>query len=187
MTSSGTLAAAMTWWWQPAARVLGDRFPWYQWYPFDGIGPVVVGLSVLLLLIGIAAGLILRRTVLAMGAALVAGGLVLYVLEHVRAHLLPTTTATVQHSLTVPGLDNAWVLAEGPLSPSGRRVSDLPACYAMDDFRACLVQHGRTGRWADFHPATQLWPLQWAEAGLCVVVAAALAALCVWWIRRRLA
>jgi hypothetical protein len=184
---SGTIAAAMTWWWQPAGDLLGAWFPWYQWYPYDGIGPVVVGLSVLSLLIGVTAGLILRRTVLAMGATVVLGAGAMYLLESVRGHLLPTTLATVQHTTGSAAPSDAWVLAEGPVNATGQRVPDLLSCYAADDYSKCLVQHGRTGRWAEFHPASHLWPLQWAETGLCLLLAAALTGLCVQVIRRRLA
>ncbi|MEV5533349.1 ABC transporter permease [Streptomyces prunicolor] len=185
MLISGTIAAAMTWWWRPAGSLLGGWFPWWQWYPYDGIGPVVVGLSVLSLLIGVTAGLILRRTVLAMGATVVVSAAAMYVLESVRGHLLPTTLATVQHPTGTAAPSNAWVLSEGAADATGRRVPDLPSCYTADDYTKCLVQHGSTGRWAEFHPSSQLWPLQWAETGLCVLLAAALAGLCVWWIRRR--
>jgi hypothetical protein len=184
---SGTIAAATTWWWQPAGSLLGAWFPWWQWYPYDGIGPVVVGLSVLSLLIGVTAGLILRRTVLAMGATVVLSAGAMYLLESVRAQLLPTTLATVQHTTGTAAPVNAWVLSEGLVDSSGRRVPDLPSCYATDDYAKCLAQHGRTGRWAEFHPSSHLWPLQWAETGLCLLLAAALAGLCVRWIRHRTA
>ncbi|WP_234476228.1 ABC transporter permease [Streptomyces sp. MBT65] len=182
---SGTIAAATTWWWRPAGSLLGGWFPWWQWYPYDGVGPVVVGLSVLSLLIGVTAGLILRRTVLAMGATVVLSAAAMYLLEQVRAHLLPTTLATVQHTTDSAAPSNAWVLAEGAVDAAGRKVSDPPGCYAVDDYTKCLVRHGRTGRWAEFHPSSHLWPLQWAETGLCLLAAGALAGVCVVWIRRR--
>ncbi|MEV6589081.1 hypothetical protein [Streptomyces acidicola] len=50
-----------------------------------------------------------------------------------------------------------------------------------------MAGHGRTGHWAEFHPESQLWPLQWAETGLCLLLAGVLAALCVWRVRRQLA
>ncbi|SER61926.1 hypothetical protein SAMN04487983_101967 [Streptomyces sp. yr375] len=183
---SGVIAAAMTWWWQPAGHLLGSSFPWYQWYPYDGIGPVVVGLSVLSLLIGVTAGLILRRTVLAMGATAVVSVGALYVLDSVRPHLLPTTKLTVQHAVDTAAPPNAWVLAEGAADAAGRPVPDVLDCYTTDDYTKCLAEHGRTARWAEFHPSSQLWPLQWTETALCLLLAAALTALCAWWIRRHL-
>ncbi|CAM5464050.1 hypothetical protein [Streptomyces aurantiogriseus] len=184
---SGTLALVMTWWWHPAAEVLGERFPWYDWYPFNGIGPVVVGQSVLLLFLGVTLGLLLRRTVAAMGATLAVGAGVLLALDRIRSYLLPTVTVKAQGITEAPAPHGAWVMADGPLSPSGARVPDVMDCYAAEDFRGCLTAHGRTGHWAEYHPASQLWSMQWAETGLCLLLAGALAALCVWRVRRRLA
>jgi hypothetical protein len=184
---TGILAAAMTWWWQPAS-VLGDRFPWYGWYPFDGIGPVVVGQSVLLLLVGVTLGLVLRRTVLAMGATLAAGAVVMYLLEQVRGHLLPMVTVTAQHTTASPSPDRFWAVSTGFLSSSGQRMSDVKACFTATggSYEKCVFAHGRTGTWTDGHPASQLWGIQWAEFGLCAVLAAVLAGVCVWWVRRRM-
>jgi hypothetical protein len=183
---SGTVALAMTWWWHPAAEVMGGQFPWYEWYPFNGIGPVVVGQSVLMLLLGVTFGLLLRRTLAAMGATLAVGAGVLAGLDRIRGHLLPTVSANAQHTTVPPAPDNAWVVADGPLTPSGARTGDVMGCYSASDYNACMAGHGRTGHWAEFHPASQLWPLQWAETGLCLLLAAALAALCVWRVRRQL-
>jgi hypothetical protein len=184
---SGILSAAMTWWWHPAAEVMGGQFPWYNWYPFNGIGPVVIGQSVLLLLIGVTSGLLLRRTVMAMGATLVVGAGALYLLERVRGSLLPMTTVNAQHTTAAPDPQGFWSVTDGSLSPSGAHVSDVPGCFsATGDYEKCMFAHGRTGHWIQGHPASQLWPLQWAETGLCLLLAAALTGLCVWWVRRRM-
>ncbi|MFJ9586552.1 ABC transporter permease [Streptomyces acidicola] len=184
---SGTLAPAMTWWWHPAAEVMGGQFPWYEWYPFNGVGPVVVGQSVLMLLIGVTFGLLLRRTLAAMGATLAVGAGVLIGLDRIRGRLLPTVSANAQHTTAPPAPDGAWIMADGPLTSSDARAPDVTSCHSASDYAACMVGHGRTGHWAEFHPASQLWPLQWAETGLSLLLAGALAALCVWRVRRQLA
>ncbi|MFD1657466.1 ABC transporter permease [Streptomyces caeni] len=184
---SGTLALAMTWWWHPVADVMGGQFPWYGWYPFNGVGPVIVGQSVLMPLVGFTGGLLLRRTVAAMGTTLAVGALVPLGLDRIRRHLLLTVTVSAQHTTAIPGPADAWVVADGPLSPSGARVSDMPSCYSARDYDGCMAEHGRSGHWAEVHPASHLWPLQWAETGLCLLLACALAVLCVSRVRRRLA
>jgi hypothetical protein len=36
-----------------------------------------------------------------------------------------------------------------------------------------------------YQPASHYWPLQWAETGIFLALALALAGLCYWWVRRR--
>ncbi|MGW3634684.1 ABC transporter permease [Streptomyces sp. NPDC005122] len=181
---SSVFAAAMTWWWHPVAAALGPLFPWQGWYPFYGVGPVVVGLSVLLYLLGATLGLVLRRTVLAMGATLAAGAGLFALLEQVRPYLWPVRTVSAQHTSEPPAPGGSWLLQDGPLSTDGRHVSEVTDCYAQSDFRRCLTEHGITGHWARYHPVTDLWPLQWTAMGLCVTLGVALVALSVWWIRK---
>lgn len=181
---SGAVAAAMTWWWHPAAEAMGARFPWHAWYPFYGVGPVVVGLSALLYLLGAAAGLVLRRTVLAMGATLAVGAGLFALLEAVRPHLWPVRTVNAQHVTEPPIPDNAWQLADGPLSKDGHRVAEAWDCYAGGHLKQCLADRGVTGRWAQFHPAADFWPLQWTATASCLALGAVLVALAVWWTRR---
>ncbi|MFD9406457.1 ABC transporter permease [Streptomyces sp. NPDC059989] len=183
---AGLVTAAATWWWHTVAVPLGSRFPWYGLMPYDAIGPAPVAKAVLMLLVGIALSLLIRRTVAAMGAALAVGGILLFALERMRAALWPSVLVR-QQGADVPGApDGAWVLGEGLLSAEGRRIPDVPRCWGAEDYGQCLARHGATGRWAEYHPQAHLWPLQWVETGLCLAVAAALAAGCFWWTRRRL-
>ncbi|MDX3234185.1 ABC transporter permease [Streptomyces sp. ME03-5709C] len=181
---SGAVAAAMTWWWQPVAAVMGQRFPWHEWYPFYGVGPVVVGLSVLLYLVGTALGLVLRRTVLAMAATLAVGAGLFALIEAVRPRLWPIHTVNAQHVTEPPVPGDAWQLADGPLSKSGHRVPEAWDCYAGDHVKQCLADRGITGHWAEYHPAADLWPLQWTTTGLCLALGVLVVALSVWWTRR---
>ncbi|MDX2701772.1 ABC transporter permease [Streptomyces sp. PA03-6a] len=181
---SGVIAAAMTWWWHPVAKAMGPLFDWHMWYPFYGVGPVVVGLSVLLYLLGTTLGLVLRRTVPAMGATLVTGAGLFALLEAVRPGIWPVSTAYAQHTSEPPAPRTAWLLADGPLSKDGRRVPEAWDCYAAGNVKQCLASRGVTGRWAEYHPASDFWPLQWTATGLCLALGVALIALSVWWIRR---
>ncbi|MET7552350.1 ABC transporter permease [Streptomyces sp. NPDC005479] len=180
---SSVIAAAMTWWWHPAARAMGPLFPWHGWYPFYGVGPVVVGLSVLTYLLGTTLGLFLRRTVLAMGATLVVGAGLFAQLEWVRPHLWPIQTASAQRTYEPPAPKTAWTLADGPLSPDGRHVPEAWNCFAAKDMHQCFASHGITGHWAEYHPASDLWPLQWTATGLCLALGAVLIVLSAWWVR----
>ncbi|ANJ12070.1 hypothetical protein GCM10010220_67210 [Streptomyces parvulus] len=181
---SGVVATAMTWWWHPIAEVMGPLFPRYDWYPFYGVGPVVVGLSVLFFLTGATLGLLLRRTVAAMGAALVAGAGLFALLERVRPHLWPVNTSVAQNTAEPRVPDNAWLLGDGPLTIDGRRASEAVDCLPQDSYARCLRSHGLTGRWAEYHPVTHFWSLQWAATAVCLAFGLALVALSVWRMRR---
>ncbi|MEU0851218.1 ABC transporter permease [Streptomyces flaveolus] len=181
---SGLLSAAMTWWWRPVADIMGPHFPWHDWYPFYGVGPIVVGLSVLFFLLGATLGLFLRRTVAAMGSALVAGAGLFALLERLRPHLWPVSTSVARNTAEprVPG--NAWLLADGPLTTDGRRAPDVTDCLPQGSYAQCLKSQGLTGRWAEYHPVSHFWSLQWTATALCLAIGMALVALSVWRMRR---
>jgi hypothetical protein len=181
---SGVIAGAMTWWWHPIAEIMGPLFPWYTWYPFYGVGPIVVGLSVLFFLLGATLGLFLRRTVAAMGTALVAGAGLFTLLERVRPHLWPVSTSAAQNTAEPRVPNNVWLLGDGPLTADGRRTAEATDCLPQDSYGQCLTSHGLTGRWAEYHPASHFWSLQWTATALCLAVGLALVALSVWRMRR---
>ncbi|MGW6708210.1 ABC transporter permease subunit [Streptomyces sp. NPDC054956] len=183
---SGLITAAATWWWHTVATPLGSAFPWYGAMPYGAIGPAPVAKAVLMLLIGITLSLLVRRTVAAMGATAAVGAVVLFALEQVRSALWPVVEGSVRNLNGAASPADAWLLGDGLLSTGGRRMADLPKCFAAEDHGQCLAANGAAGRWAEFHPRSHLWPLQWMETGLCLAAAAALALFCFWWARRRL-
>ncbi|MFJ8312891.1 MULTISPECIES: ABC transporter permease subunit [unclassified Streptomyces] len=183
---SGLITAAATWWWHTVSVPLGSALPWYRWMPYDAIGPAPVAKTLLMLMIGVACGLLIRRTVAAMGATVLLGAGLLFTLENVRGALWPAAFAQHQDAATQAAPDGAWVLGQGLLTSSGQRVGQVDECFAADNYQQCLTQHGVTGQWAEYHPTSHLWPLQWMETGVCLAAAAALGIFCFWWTRRRL-
>ncbi|WP_432076212.1 ABC transporter permease subunit [Streptomyces wuyuanensis] len=183
--AAGVITACATWWWHTVAGAVGSNFPWYMPIPFDAVGPAPVAKALLVLVIGATLSLLLRRTVAAMAATAVVGTCALFALEQVRGGLWPTVTAQRSGLRADPAPSGAWSFEDG-LVIAGRRVPRSGECFAADDYEQCLAGKGVTGHWAEFHPASHFWPLQWAETGLCLAAAAALAGLCVWWTRHRL-
>ncbi|MET9611004.1 ABC transporter permease subunit [Streptomyces sp. NPDC006512] len=181
----GLVTAAATWWWHTIDGPVGSGFPWYGPMPYDAIGPAPVAKSLLLLLAGVTSSLLIRRTVAAMGATVVVGAVLLYALEQVRGALWPVRVAQARGG-AVPVPDGAWLRAEGLLSATGQRVPDASACLSAGDYEQCLARRGVTGEWAEYHPTSHLWPLQWMETGVCLAAAGVLALFCFWWTRRRL-
>ena len=61
----------------------------------------------------------------------------------------------------------------------GRSQECLQACVA----KLSHTYHPLT----TYQPPSHYWPMQWTELGLYLALAIALAALCNWWIRHRIA
>lgn len=183
---SGLITAAATWWWHTVAGPLGSSFPWHGLMPYNAIGPAPVAKALLMLLVGITLSLLARRTVAAMGATMAVGAIALFALDLVRDALWPAVLTRQQGMGLDVAPEGAWILGRGLLTTTGQRAAEQPECFRADDYGQCLAERGITGQWAEFHPRSHLWPLQWMETGVCLVAAAALALLCFWWTRRRL-
>jgi hypothetical protein len=105
------------------------------------------------------------------------------------------------------GSSTAWVLTNRTVDASGRPAA-LPAWFAdclpqpgppqsnggaqqaggKPELGACLNRLTGLGyrQHIVYHPDSNFWPLQWAEAGMFAGLSALLAGGCFWWTRRRL-
>jgi hypothetical protein len=62
-----------------------------------------------------------------------------------------------------------------------------PRGAVQQDFNHCVTAaSARFHEVATYQPASHYWPLQWAETGVYLALAAALIGFCFWWVRRRL-
>ncbi|MGY0062634.1 translation initiation factor IF-2 [Streptomyces sp. LZ34] len=193
LTGTTVLAALYTWWWR-AARVQFSDIAWGTAVPFDATGPAAVALAPLSFFLGAAAGLLLRRTLPAMAATLGVTAGVQYGLGALRPHLMTPRTivsdATGGFARTPTEVFyTSWRdMTEGFLTRTGEKIpSDRCSAAVGDDaWNRCLARLGATRRqYEELQPASHYWPMQGIQAGICLAAAAALAAFCVWWIRRR--
>ena len=97
---------------------------------------------------------------------------------------------------SVPGQSGAWITSSGAVNAAGRPVSGVPAACqsaiphtlgpggspALDK---CLASHGIRVA-VSYQPVSHYWPLQFAETGLFLALALALACYCFWRLNRRL-
>lgn len=201
----GAVAALTTWWSGPINAQSSSAFDPGQ---FDTQGIVPIGYAVFAMALGIAAGTVARRTLPAIAVAL--GGFIgvrLVISGFLRQHYMAavTTYYTVGGSFTPPG--QAWVLAQGGVSPTGVVVpqgwgdlySALPAsCQKLlnaapptgksgssgNAVFACMQAHGWRG-FATYQPSDRYWPFQGIETGIYVLLAAALIAVTFAILRRR--
>ena len=208
MAVAGLLSLMVTWWSTPiAAAQMGARLD-PGIFSESGIAPV--GYAAFAFAIGGTAGLLSRRTVPAMAVTLaIFVGVVWFAFPTwVRPHLLPPAQITVplSNASTVgfelvgdgrllvqtspPNLPGAWVLSTQLATPDGRPASTVPAteaCTSPSPGQTCpaYVASLHLRQTVTYQPASRYWPLQWYETGIYLALAAALAGLCLWWIRPR--
>jgi hypothetical protein len=92
--------------------------------------------------------------------------------------------------VATPDLPGAWILSNRTITPTGQTLHGPanPAVCGRDlSPKACIDWVGRLGLRQDltYQPASHFWPLQWAETGVFLALAAALVAVSFWWLRRR--
>ncbi|MBH1936136.1 ABC transporter permease [Streptomyces sp. AV19] len=161
------LAAVYTWTWSAVPDGVLPGQIWYQ--SFDMLGPAPVADALAGIGLGALAGLLVRRTVGAMGLVFVGHGLLGLGLGVLRPFLVAPWTQTTPE---LPGLsgDDSWRFERGIITRAGERIVDAQCDVGVDPVR-CLAQHGADQWYLDYHPASHLWPLEWAEAGILVAVA----------------
>ena len=161
MVAAGLLGWAVSWWASPIdalSAVDTDRGAMARIAPavFGARGIVPIGYAAFALVLGVAAGMVLKRTVAAMAVTLVTLAAVLILVPNfVRPYLLPPQTETV--AITGENITNitgdetgdileigmrhqpgTWVLANETVDPAGNVVSPLP-----NFVQTCVPRPGR--------------------------------------------
>ncbi|MGI5455992.1 ABC transporter permease [Streptomyces sp. CA-249302] len=173
--------------WSAGEGRIDTAKPWYSLETFYANGPVPVALALAGLVAGALAGLVLGRTLAALGTGLAATALLWAGAHLAMPHLWPTVTSVA--GLRNNGAPGAGIqVASGLLTADGRRIAD-PYC-GTSLATECSTLYDRlhaVSYYKDFHPASQYWPLQFMTAGLLLVAAALLAAVTFRLLRRRTA
>jgi hypothetical protein len=205
-TSTGLLSWGVTVWSQRVDSASDDRMLPLL-YGSRGIVPVAYALFAFLL--GVTAGMLLRRVVPAIAATLaIYIGAVVAMPLWVRAHLLPAQHETIaldaqnlqgisispdSGTIHVVGkqLEDAWTVGNRTITSDGTTFTgpaDLTACGPNASIATCKEWLGSLGLRQDllYHPSNHFWPMQWAETGVFIGLAALLTAFCFWWIRHRI-
>jgi hypothetical protein len=191
---TGILGLLINWWYRPVNAVQLDRLGSAV---FDAQGLVPVTYAICALALGLAAGVLLRRTVPAMAATVFVFGLTRYVVDsflrpnllaprHVLAPLvgqtaLPRGGLGISQKI-VDAAGRGVALLDGSVAPA-----TLPsACRDLTGNRlgACLDASGYH-RLISYLPANRFWELQGVEGSLYLAAAAFLVSFAFWWVARR--
>ncbi|PTH86422.1 ABC transporter permease [Streptomyces sp. A244] len=165
-----------------------DRAPisvmgWRGWHDpgtFELNGTIAAAEALAALALGVLAGMLLRRTLPALGVAVLTVVSLVYVLDALRPYLWPVKTVVTSLDDGTPGIDS-MIVDTGALTASGARVP-IPSCSGEP---GCDARAGITDYYIDYHPASHFWPLQLMETGLLLAVAALAVATAFVLLRRR--
>jgi hypothetical protein len=216
MITAGLVSLAYTWWVSPIDKAGGFPDNMSQWsrlspmmFADRGIAPV--GWAALGFVLGLTAGVVIRRTVPAMAVTMaVFAALAILWPGHVRSHLIPPRTVSTSVTATalsgalmthtgqliipvgqpaVPlSLPGAWIVSNRTITPTGR-VFVLPTVPACQDgslsSRPCdaFLLSKRLRQVVRYVPASDFWPLQWYETAILFVLAVGLGGACTWRVR----
>jgi ABC-2 family transporter len=168
---------------------------------------VPIGYAAFAFALGVGVGMLVRRTLPAMALTLAALVVVqVAVPVAVRAHYQPPALTTTTLALTADSpqrlridgtrlsisapvdIPGAWVTAVRTVDAAGQTTVEAPAaCLSAastfnDCDRAITALHLR--QIVTYQPADRYWTFQWIETGLYTLLAAGLAALGLWRVRR---
>lgn len=200
VATSGLLSLMFTWWSTPFDRINGNQFT----SVFDQRGVAPIGYAVFGFVLGVTAGILIRRTLPAMAATLVAFVATrAFVTFSVRPRLMSPVRTTLPLKVTagmtlnqtnngplsvIGAKPGAWVFQDNLVGPTGHAVSggflSQGACLQSRASTACI---GQLRQMLVYQPASRYWAFQWYELAIFVGLALILTGMCFWWLRRRIA
>jgi len=197
MAVAGLCSLAITWWSSPFDRVGATQFP-----AFSQRGVVPIGYAAFAFALGVATGVLIRRTLPAMAATLVGFVAVRVVVTLWVRPNLETKIHTIAALHMTPGMGfdqsnngpisvvgghpGDWVFSDHLIDKSGHAVGgnffNQGACLTNRGFAACV---GKLREVLVYQPANRYWVFQWYETAIFLVLALIFGALTFWWMRRR--
>jgi len=176
---------------------------------FASHGVAPLGYAAFAFALGVTAGLVTRRVVLAMAVTLAIFAAVQVATPlWVRPHLFPadrtitalSSVSDISYQSTPQGAftfsarvlssqPGAWVLSSRAVDAAGSPVSTAPAACMQavlgESGLDCLGSHGVRVA-VTYQPASRYWTFQWTETAIYLALALALAGYCFWRLGRRL-
>ncbi|MGB8939542.1 MAG: ABC transporter permease [Streptomyces sp.] len=193
--STGVLSAVYNWWWSPV-KMSAQQMEWTSGVIFDVTGAMPVAYALLTFTVGVAVGMVLRRTLVSMVVTLgivVAIGLVW---DRFRVNLGHVMTVSTDKGVG-PGAKQpelpAQAVQQGQgtdfLTSSGDRLDWMTCLDKMDDTKAhtaCLESKHVVGWSMDYLPIDQMHTMQWLGTAIMLTLTAAVTTFTILWCRKRL-
>jgi ABC-type transport system involved in multi-copper enzyme maturation permease subunit len=218
VATAGLISLLFSWWAGPINAVGGfpDNFSQFvRMTPlmFSAQGVAPAAWAALAFVIGVVAGILVRRTIAAMAITILVVVLLQFLWPHfVRPHLVTPDWATapitaqslnsmlvsshgaVTVAINQPGtayLPGAWVVGDASLTPSGKQFflpgtpTSICAKGSEQQCQNWIASHHLT-QVVQYDPASSFWLLQWIEASVLLLIAAGLGGVATWRVRRLL-
>jgi ABC-type transport system involved in multi-copper enzyme maturation permease subunit len=212
MATAGLFSFIIGWWSSPIDRAFGlaaDRngssgLNRFAPLLFGARGIIPIGYAAFAFVLGVTAGVLIRRAIPAMAVTLAVftGVLItmsLWVRPHLRtplrltsalnpANIYQVSIGNGQMKVTaVVNLPGAWVLSNQSITASGHAFAPATQACISSTVPACQASIARLHlrQLVTYQPAGRFWTFQWYETAIFLALAIALAGVCIWWIRRR--
>ncbi|WP_199551615.1 hypothetical protein [Streptomyces sp. N35] len=171
LTTLGMTVLLLLHWWVRTETGPAGR-EWYGADTFRATGPVGLAWVLCALAVGAFCGLVLKRTLPALGAAVAVMVAANWLTNVHRWKLWPSVSRYESEYSSVGS--TSLQLENRSWDAAGREVP------WMGEGWGSAVRHYR-----EFQPRSHFWPIQWVESGLALALAGALTLACFWLLRRR--
>lgn len=185
LLAAGALLALLIWWHSPQAQINGSFYN----SAFDTTGPVWLGATLLALALGVFAGTLTRRVVLAIFLTI---ALFLAIRAPVELLLRPnfeqaiTVTWPLGNDAKPITLSNQdWLITQGYMDAHGNKTNRF-VCSANKTLDQCAQADGLTNQYLTYQPADRFWTFQWIETGIYLAFSVLALGAAIWLVRRRL-
>ncbi|WP_282701663.1 ABC transporter permease subunit [Streptomyces sp. CC219B] len=187
------LSVAFAWWWNPIKVHYAD-IDWTTSDYFNTTGPAPVALTLLSVFGGVAIGVILRRTLVAMVVTLgftvalqtVWGHFAMSLGNIVTATSKPVSPGTV---ITFPEIPRTAYVADTSYVTGSGKLLDVSTCADApieQGIEACMKKADIVGARLDYIPMSQMGSMQWFGASILFALTAGVVAFLFIWGRKRL-
>jgi hypothetical protein len=192
VVSTGVLSVVFGWWWSPVKSEV-TVLDWTSEEAFNTTGPVPVALTLFSVFGGVAIGVVLRRTLMAMvvtfGFTVVLQLVWGYLLMSLGNVITVTTNKGVMGENDFPPIPkSAYQIDESYLTSGGDLLGWSTCSQSSTDAarQACLAKADVVGWSVDYLPMSQMNGMQWFGASILFALTAGVVAFLFFWGRKRL-